>query len=107
MAVFGDNIPFWKKLANVLYREARCGLFHDGLTRSRIFVARGGLAPLIVQVPADGRLKIERVMIDPEKWLAEIEKRHADYVAQLRDPGNVEVRANFVKAWTLLHAPQR
>jgi len=87
------------KLVNVLYEDARCGLFHDGMIRHRIVLAPSS-APISVASHKTTR-DISAIVIDPSKFLNAIEAHFKDYLSKLRDPNNKELRANFKAAWEL------
>jgi hypothetical protein len=93
------------RIADLLYEEARCGLFHEGMMREHIFF---GNAPgeLMVTVPrVDGKIdengRIQSVVIDPRKFFVVVERHVTEYLKSLRDPSNAELRENFKRTIVL------
>jgi hypothetical protein len=90
------------RIADMLYEEARCGLFHEGMLREHIFF---GNAPgeLMVTFPrVGGKIDetgpIKSVLIDPQKFYIVVERDVTEYLKSLRDPSNAELRDNFKRA---------
>jgi hypothetical protein len=71
-----------------LYSEARCGLFHNGMTKGKVII-RNSFEPAI-RFP-----DIERIEISPERLLIVIEGDFENYLNELRNPENIELRHNF------------
>lgn len=94
--------PFLTEVGERLYDGVRCGLFHDGMIRHGVLVRRGG-QPLVVAVSQDW--KIQGIILDVDSFTHSIERHLDDYLAQLRDPKNIQLRENFAKAWTLKDTP--
>jgi hypothetical protein len=94
------------RLADALYKEARCGLFHDGVARFRIGTHRGNPHPIALLVERTQAI-IGRIFIEPERFLTGVEQHHAAYVARLRDPKNTKARQNFSRGWDIVHSPTR
>jgi len=67
-----------KKAAQILYEDIRCGFFHDGIFRDRIFLVDRGFALEITVPKKKGILdihgQIESIMIDPRLFFDAIEK---------------------------------
>jgi hypothetical protein len=97
---------FKEKLADLLYRQVRCGLFHQGATGYRIALGRGlNLIHVDIAVrdtPLGWRAAL--VQVDTLRWLHQIEDHLTDYVARLRDPNESKARAKFMQGWEILHA---
>ena len=88
-------------IADALYEGARCGLFHDGMARSQILLAKAS-APITVSAhKTSGDLGV--VVIDVEKFLDNVEVHFVRYVAKLRAKNNTQLRGNFETAWNLKH----
>jgi hypothetical protein len=82
-------------LADAMYSDARCGLFHGWMARKRIAVTD---APELIR--AYGRPgHITRVVINVGKFLDRIEIHFAEYVRELKDPTNTALRTRFNKGW--------
>jgi len=63
------------RVAEILYADARCGFFHDGLFRQRIFFQRKPGAAIEITVPmAEGRPdpsgEIQSILIDAREFLS-------------------------------------
>jgi hypothetical protein len=98
----GYSESLLSRIADMLYDEARCGLFHEGMLREHIFF---GNAPgeLLITVPrVDGKLDetgpIKSVLIEPRKLYIVVEQHVTQYVKSLRDPSNAGLRENFKRA---------
>lgn len=92
-----------EKLPGLLYEEARCGLFHDGMIRHRIVLASSS-APISVSAHRTTG-EVGAIVIDPRKFLEAVEAHFTAYTAKLRDRNNTELRANFNAAWELKNPP--
>ena len=91
------------RVADILYQDARCGFFHDGIFRDRVLFAEAVQGELLVTVPKvngqpDENGAIESVVINPKRFYNAIESHFARYIAGLRDTGNRVARENFKKA---------
>lgn len=99
----GPSDELLGRVANVLYRDARCGFFHDGMFRDRIYFGNRGLALEITLPKVDGVLQldgeIESIIIDPRRFLATINKHFTDFVANARDSKNEDVRNKFERTY--------
>ncbi len=91
-----------EKIVDVLYSEARCGLFHEGMIRGQILVARpdaqsGGASPFGVMIDADG--DVGSIVFFPRGLLNSIAAHLDRYVDRLRDPKETTVRERFAAFW--------
>lgn len=90
-----------QRLAKVLYEDARCGFFHDGMLRERIFLGKsdGVMHATLPRVNGviDENGVIESVVIDVEDFYRYVEGHFAKLVARLRDPSEIDLRSNFHK----------
>ena len=92
------------RIATIMYEEGRCGFFHDGMLRGRIFLTvLNNHADFLVTLPrkADGNIdvngKIESILIDPKHFMATIERHFMNYLLCLRNPAQTVKRENFLK----------
>jgi hypothetical protein len=90
------------RVADLLYKNCRCGLFHEAMVGEGIYVGTGRGA-LTVTVPRlDGKPdhsgSVESVLIDPPKLHREVDRHFAEYVALLSDPTNADLRRKFKRA---------
>jgi hypothetical protein len=78
-----------EELLDALYIGARCGLYHAGLTDSRII--------LTGQEKADLRFNLanEKLIINPHLLPKTLTAHLQHYIGELRDPNNIELRENF------------
>jgi hypothetical protein len=85
-----------RRVAELIYVDGRCGIFHEGMARERIYVGKGKRELLVTLPRVGGKMDesgaIESVVIDPEKFWLSIEQHFARYVQLLRDAGNSELR---------------
>lgn len=93
------------KIVDLLYDEARCGAFHDGMTRRGVFVKKTGNAIMVTGNKKTGELGA--IIIDVEIFLADVESQFRRYITALRDPQNEDLQTHFSRAWERIHAPTR
>ena len=77
------------EVLNILYSDARCGLYHSGITDRRIILT-GELTSPIGFLP-----DIPGLLINPHQLVPALAAHLEEYGQQLRDPENVELRENF------------
>jgi hypothetical protein len=88
------TIPsFHQKAIDILVEDARHGLFHDCMTRRRIFLSRDYLSPILWDEAN------EIVQINPHTFLEAIISDFERYIVLLSDPDNNPERENFLKVW--------
>ena len=91
------------RAAGVLYEDGRCGFFHDGMLRSRIFVVELKKDDILITLPRkiDGSIdldgEIQSILIDPRHFMAAIERHFVDYLLCLRNPQQTLKSENFQK----------
>ena len=95
-----NNSPeLLRKLGAVLYRDARCGFFHEGLFRDRIYVATMNRDIVITLPRRKGQLdlegEIQSALIDVRRCIEGAKKHLAAAIAELRDPDNTLGREAF------------
>ena len=95
---------FLEELAEMLYEDARCGLSHDAMTRRRIMLSHHAKAPIGASVNMATQ-KIAATIVNPRKWLDEVEAHLKEYVTRLRDPKNVDLRRKFETLFKLKNPP--
>ena len=103
--MLGESEDVKTRLAELLYTNARNGLFHDVMTRKHIALFREGDAALWFQRfqnPTDNS-EYERVLINVEILMKALVIYFQDYMAKIRNPENEELRTNFESAWDELH----
>ena len=102
-AVFASkNGEHVKQLASTIYIQARCGFFHEGLMREKIFFSTTKKDAILVTLPKEnGNLdlngKIESAIINPLRFQWCVERHFTDYINKLRDSSNQIIRDNFKK----------
>jgi hypothetical protein len=77
------------ELLNLLYDSCRCGLYHGGITESRIQITWATDFP----IQFDGIQKI--VIINPKLLIADLQRHLQEYVDKLRNPSNTQLRKNL------------
>ncbi len=75
------------------YTLVRCGLFHDGMTRRQVWIENRFDAPLAY----DGA----HIQISPNKFLDAVIEDFTHYIAELKNPLNVDLREAFRRKWDL------
>lgn len=91
------------RVSDVLYGDARCGFFHDGMLRERILFSEQFDAEFVVTVPkVSGKPAqtgaIASILINPRSFCRTVATHFVDYVWALRDVKNTALRANFKAA---------
>jgi hypothetical protein len=76
-------------LAKVIYEQARCGMYHVGLTGTKIV--------LDCSISSGIGIIKGNIKICPSKLMEDIQNNFDKYVKDLKDPSNVTLRANFEK----------
>jgi hypothetical protein len=83
------------KIADEIYNHLRCGLFHEGGTKDKLLI-REDTAPLGCMLDTTTG-EVGSIVIDPGKFLAEVQHHLDAYVRQLRDPSQAGLRQSFEK----------
>ncbi len=90
-------------IADEIYSHLRCGLFHEGGTKHKL-ILREDTAPLGFMLEA-ATGEIGSIVIDPRRFLAEVQHHLDGYVGQLRDPYQVDLRRRFERFFDLRISP--
>jgi hypothetical protein len=94
------------KSAIMVYEQARCGFFHDGMTRYGIGLFRGDESgepgPLTISYAEDRNVPLQ-ISFHAPKFLDALKDYFKEYFAMLRDPANAAPRSAFEKGWFVLH----
>jgi hypothetical protein len=77
-----------------LYTEARCGLFHNGMTQGKVIINNNFEIP--VRFP-----DFERIEISPSKLLDIIKQDYANYITELKNKLNTVLRNNFNRMFSI------
>lgn len=80
-------------IADEVYIHLRCGLFHEGGTKHKL-VVRQDTAPLGLMLDVITG-DVGSIVIDPARFLAEVQNHLNNYVVQLRDTSKTSLRQNF------------
>ena len=99
----GVDVGLLGRAADILYEDARCGFFHDGMFRSRIFFTSRGWA-LEITVPKVGGVldltgPIQSIMIDPRLFFDAVVTHFSSYMKRLRAGSDATLLQNFETAW--------
>ena len=84
------------------YMQARCGLFHDGMTRGKVYLSGDFKTPVDVVVRSNG--DVVQIRINPHMFLNTVERHFSNYLERLRDSSQDLLRSNFERAWDLKHS---
>jgi hypothetical protein len=76
------------------YTNVRCGLYHQGIIRGNVQIARSAAWAMAVGRDSAGSV---RIVIDPWHFLSGVERHFAAYLAKLRDPSQTVLRDNFAR----------
>ena len=86
-------------IGDILYRDGRCGLYHDGFLRRRMLVA--DIASKLAASTHQEFGRVSAVVVNVERLLTD-QRVHANaYAARLRDDANAEARNSFMRGWYL------
>lgn len=77
----------------LFYKQARCGLFHDGMTKDMIRYRYD--YPQALDFSVEGL-----IMVNPKILLKDIKKDFNKYLKELRTVTNTELRTNFYNMYT-------
>jgi hypothetical protein len=88
------------RVGGLLYEDARCGFFHDGMFRGRIFFAPTNKGEMLITLPKkDGKLdetgSIQSVIIDARKSHSAVSNHFAAFISRLRNPLESSLRNSF------------
>lgn len=92
----GQSLEHMDKIIKIIYESARCGLFHDGMSRGHFNITREIPTP-IGYIP-----DINTVIINPIHFLSNVKKDFEEYILLLKDEKNQDLRNNFQKIWDIL-----
>jgi hypothetical protein len=83
--------PEQEKFMNTLYASVRSGLYHLGMTKTNVV--------LIDNIPGSigFNSKNNNIAIWPDRLVDDLDIRFHDYIAELQNPDNIELRTNFEK----------
>ena len=73
------------------YGVVRSGLFHEGFTKSKVFISREFHAPVQLD---DGH-----VMLNAELLFEAVRDDFGSYIGQLHEGRDAALRSNFTKVW--------
>jgi hypothetical protein len=91
LRIFGLDAQQHDAAMEKLYDAIRNGLFHDGFTKSKVWLS--GEFPNALGFQGD------EILVNPWRFKEVVGASFGDYVAKLKDPGNAALRNNFVKIW--------
>jgi len=94
---FGDVEPeIVDKILKNIYQLARCGLFHDGMTRNNFNISR------CFPTPIKYLLECEVVLVNPSLFLKKVKEDFDKYILSLKDKKNEDLRTKFGTTWDTL-----
>jgi hypothetical protein len=83
---------FDKRQATIFYRQIRCGILHQAELRGSSKIAIGRRLPLVKYADDNKGLIVNR-----HRFHRQLLTEFDNYVAQIRNPYNIEVRNKFIK----------
>jgi hypothetical protein len=87
------------RVANVIYEDARCGFFHDGMFRDHILFWPKGPVLTVTLPKKNGQLvesgEIKSIIICVDEFLIAIERHFASFLSRLRDSSQTKQRCKF------------
>jgi len=91
IGVQGVVRPIADEVLDLLYKGVRCGLYHAGVTNSKIVLTGG------VEHPLSFDIQNKMLIINPHLLVDAIKTHFAGYITRLQDSTNEELRINFEK----------
>lgn len=82
-----------------VYSELRCGLFHTGMTRSKVLISNSHNTSVT--------LENSLIFVNPRLMLEVAQSHLSHYLMRLRNPEEKSLRENFQKAWKLRMEPPK
>ena len=93
------SIPEEKdSILDLFVNEVRNGFFHEGMTRNFVSINRNFEQPISISEDFGGMIKINPILF---LWV--IEEDFKEYIINLRNLNNEELRENFEKQWEERH----
>ncbi|MGH9929166.1 MAG: hypothetical protein ACREA9_08055 [Pyrinomonadaceae bacterium] len=92
IAIFPEYSSALHKYSDDFYREVRCGLIHQGMTRGKIGICQDSINPIEIH---DSTGIFEFAMINPWLFLDRVHQHFDRYLADARNPANTTLRHNF------------
>jgi len=88
------------KVADILYDDARCGFFHEGMSRGRILFYKRQRAVFQITLPKkNGQIDetgtIQSILINAREFYSGISIHFRDFMNALRNPKEGELRDRF------------
>ena len=102
---FSDPDALAEEIADEMHDQLRCGLFHEGGTKHKLMI-RDDTAPLGFMLEVNTGV-IGSIVIDPVKFLAEVQNHLNTYVTQIRDSSQAVLRRNFETFFDMRISPSR
>jgi hypothetical protein len=93
--------PLLLRVGQLLYEDGRCGFFHDGLFRGRIYFVEMN-KDIAITLPKRGDLldiegEIQSILIDIKRCILAVEKHFDTTISSLRDISNTSTRSKFIR----------
>jgi len=93
-----------RRVAGILYSDARCGFFHDGMFRERIYFTSLSQGEMLVTLPkkqgqVDEDGQIQSLLIDPRSFFSAVERHFDRFISSLRYLKNTGQRKKFRAAF--------
>lgn len=90
--IFSLTTSETQQLTNAdFYGQVRCGLFHDGMTRDKVIIEPDYNLPI--------EFKTDTIFIGPKKFFDAVYQDFINYIAELKNPANAQLRNDFEQFW--------
>ncbi|MCK5040569.1 MAG: hypothetical protein KAR87_06390 [Candidatus Aenigmarchaeota archaeon] len=76
------------------YEQVRCGLFHDGMTKKSVTISG--------EYPEALCFLDSNILINPHKFLDVIYENFENYISELKNKNNKDVRIKFERRWDIV-----
>jgi len=89
------------KIADAIYKQARCGFAHDGIFRNRVYFSGAHAKPILVTWPKkDGLIDssghVESIVINPARFYESIRVHFDGYIRRLREESDSALKQAFL-----------
>jgi hypothetical protein len=91
--IFPENTVDLSTYSDDFYREVRCGLLHQGMTRGKIGISQGTQSAIEIHRNSVGLF--EFAMINPWLFLDRVKQHFDRYLNDIRNPANLDLRVKF------------
>ncbi len=86
------------RLLRAFYKDVRCGLYHQAMTRNGVLLSGNVTGPVVFQDDKAAGTTTA-ILINPKRFVARLQAHLKDYVALISDTSNTDARNRFEAAF--------